>query len=77
MPSECLCMFQSSEKAVQKKAYSCLEAVLSGSSPNHRQFQERHLDQLRALLVDSLSTVSAGSKKVKRGLCTNYMQWSF
>ena len=57
-------MFQSCEKTTQKKAYGCLEAMLSGSSSDHREFQESHLDQLRAVLVESLSTVTVGSKKV-------------
>lgn len=63
---------QSGQSIVQKKAYGCLEVLLSGTSDAHTRFLEGHLDQLRCLLVESLSTVSAGSKKVRQpavGVC--------
>ena len=56
---------QNDSACVQKKAYGCLEVALSVSSSHHQRFCEEHLEELRTLLVDSLSTVSAGSKKVR------------
>ena len=59
-------IYQSGQSVVQKKAYGCLQVVLSGTGHAHTRFLEGHLDQLKCLLVDSLSTVSAGSKKVRQ-----------
>ena len=58
-------MFQSGEAGLQKKAYMCLEVTLSVTSPDHQKFREERLPELMSLLVESLSMVSAGSKKVR------------
>lgn len=56
-------MLDAGNSAMQKNAYSCLECLLSCSSPTHQIFTAEHLDDLRKLLLESLSTASMASKK--------------
>lgn len=56
--------FQSSNFSVQKKAYKLLGAMLSADSGGHATFISGHLSELKELLLGSLSTAGAASKKV-------------
>ena len=55
---------QSGDGTMQKKAYSCLGCILSSTGDSHRAFLSDHIVELQQILLDSLSTSSAASKKV-------------
>ena len=55
---------QSGDGTMQKKAYSCLGCILSSTGDSHRAFLSNHMVELQQILLDSLSTSSAASKKV-------------
>lgn len=55
---------QSGDGTMQKKAYSCLGSILSSTGDSHRAFLSEHMIELQQILLDSLSTSSAASKKV-------------
>ena len=55
---------QSSDGTMQKKAYSCLGCIISSTGDSHRAFLSEHTAELQQILLDSLSTSSAASKKV-------------
>ena len=55
---------QSGNGTMQKKAYSCLGSILSSTGDSHRAFLSKHMTELQQILLDSLSTSSAASKKV-------------
>ena len=55
---------QSANSKKQKRAYTILTCMLSCNSPAHHAFRRKHLDELRKVLLESLSTARASSKKV-------------
>ena len=55
---------QSSDGTTQKKAYTTLEHMLSSEGPTHQSFLREHLEELRTVLLESLSTASLAAKKV-------------
>ncbi len=55
---------QSGDGTMQKKAYSCLGCIISSTADSHRAFLSEHTDELQQILLGSLSTSSAASKKV-------------
>ena len=68
----CIIIPQSGDGTMQKKAYSCLGCILSSTGDSHRAFLSEHMAELQQILLDSLSTSSAASKKVSG--CANVMQ---
>ena len=68
----CIIILQSGNGTMQKKAYSCLGCILSSTGDSHRTFLSEHIAELQQILLDSLSTSSAPSKKVSGG--ANVMQ---
>ena len=60
-----VCLRQSGSSSLQKKSYNCLEAMLSASSDEHQIFLKENLEGLRKVLVESLSTATIASKKVR------------
>ena len=55
---------QSGDGTTQKKAYTCLGAILSCTGDSHKAFLLEHMAELQQILLESLSTSSAASKKV-------------
>lgn len=57
-------ILQSGDGTMQKKAYSCLGTILSCTDASHEAFIVDHTTKLQQILLESLSTSSAASKKV-------------
>ena len=58
---------QSGDGTMQKKAYSCLGCIISSTGDSHRAFLSEHATEVQRILLNSLSTSSAASKKVSEG----------
>ena len=52
------------DRTIQKKAYRALEEICASKSENSRKFVKQHLEALKQLLSESLSTSNPSSKAV-------------